>query len=190
MEQKEYIVGNYVFQSVEQARIAEKEKKTIELLSQKTDFHDKEAVKKVYDQLIQKKLLKTPIGYDFLNRLRGILSEEHQVPEEELSMIPVVIPMKTNSKTILQDESLKEDLKKMTSQKNTFVITTILLICLVVGMFVMIAFSDNVGYINTENKILDKYCKWEEELKDKEEELKVREEELRQKEVESTLNQE
>lgn len=190
MEKKEYIVGNYVFQSVEQARMAEKEKKTIELLGQKTDFQDKEEVKKIYDHLVQKQLLKTPIGYDFLNQLRKILTEEHQVPEEELTLIPVVIPFKTNSKTILQDESLKEDLKKMTNQKNTFVITTVLLICLAVGMFVMIAFSDNVGYINTENKILDKYCKWEEELKAKEEDLKEREEELRQKEVEASLQQE
>ena len=29
MEKKEYVVGNYVFQSVEQARMAEKEKKMI-----------------------------------------------------------------------------------------------------------------------------------------------------------------
>ena len=69
-------------------------------------------------------------------------------------------------------------------------IIIVLLVCLVAGMFMMIAFSDNIGYINTENKILDKYCKWEEELKEKENELKEREEAIRQKELEASLKQE
>ncbi|MBQ4521562.1 MAG: hypothetical protein IJA10_01245 [Lachnospiraceae bacterium] len=190
MEKKEYVVGNYVFQSMEQARLAEKEKKMIELLVQKTDFNNKDTVKSVYDNLVQKQLLKTPIGYDFMNQLRKVLLEDYHMPQEDVTFIPVSIPMKTNSKTILEDETLKDKLKKMTNQKNTFVILTTLLTCLVIGMFMIIAFSDNVGYINTENKILDKYCKWEEELKEKESELKEREEAIRQKEIEAALNQE
>lgn len=188
MEKKEYVVGTYVFQSMEQARLAEKEKKMVELLIQKTDFNNKDVVKTLYDNLVQNQLLKTPIGYDFMNQLRKILLEEYHMPAEEITYIPVSIPMKTNSKTILEDETLKDKLKKVTNQKNTFAIITALLICLVVGMFMMIAFSGNVGYINTENKILDKYCKWEEELKEKESELKEREEAIRQKEVEAALN--
>ncbi len=190
MDKKEYIVENYVFQSIEQGRMAEKEKKMIELLIQKTDFNHKDALKNLYDNLVEKQLLKTPVGYDFMKRIRKILIEDHHVPEEEMSCIPVSIPTKTNAKTILEDETLKEKIKKMTNQKNTFVIIIVLLVCLVAGMFMMIAFSDNIGYINTENKILDKYCKWEEELKEKENELKEREEAIRQKELEASLKQE
>ena len=190
MEKKEYVVGNYVFQSVEQARMAEKEKKMIEILIQKTDFNDKNAIKNVYDNLAQKQLLKTPVGYDFMNQLRKVLLEDYHMPLEEITFIPVSIPVKMNSKTILEDENFKVKLEKMKNQKNAFVIISVLLICLVIGMFMMIAFSGNVGYINTENKILDKYCKWEEELKEKESELKEREEAIRQREIEEALNQE
>lgn len=188
MEKREYVVGNYVFQSMEQARLAEKEKKMIELLVQKTDFNNKDVVTNVYENLVQKQLLKTPVGYDFMNQLRKILLEDYHIPQESIMLIPVSIPVKTNSKTILQDETLKDKLKNMTNQKNTFVILTALLASLVIGMFLLIAFSDNVGYINTENKILDKYCKWEEELKERESELKEREEAVRQKELEAALN--
>ena len=45
MDKKEYIVENYVFTSIEQGRMAEKEKKMIELLIQKTDFNHKDALK-------------------------------------------------------------------------------------------------------------------------------------------------
>ena len=190
MDKKEYIVESYVFQSIEQGRMAEKEKKMIELLIQKTDFNDKDALKNLYDNLVEKQLFKTPLGYDFMKQVRKILLDDFHIPEEEISCIPVSIPTKTNSKTILEDETLKEKLKNMTNQRNTFVIITALLVCLVAGMFMMIAFSDNIGYINTENKILDKYCKWEEELKEKESELKEREEAIRQKEVEVSLEQE
>lgn len=190
MEKREYCVGKYVFQSMEQARLAEKEQKMIDVLIQKTDFNNKEVVKNIYDGLAQKQLLKTPIGYDFMNQLREILVEDFKMSEDEIAFIPVTIPMKTNSRTILADEKLKDKLEKMTNKKNSFVIVTVLLITLVVGMFIMIAFSDNVGYINTENKILDKYCKWEEELKEKEQLLKEREEAIRQKEIEEALKQE
>ena len=190
MEKREYCVGKYVFQSMEQARLAEKEQKMIDVLIQKTDFNNKEVVKNIYDGLAQKQLLKTPIGYDFMNQLREILVEDFKMSEDEIAFIPVTIPMKTNSRTILADEKLKDKLEKMTNKKNSFVIVTVLLITLVVGMFIKIAFSDNVGYINTENKILDKYCKWEEELKEKEQLLKEREEAIRQKEIEEALKQE
>ena len=52
MDKKEYIVENYVFTSIEQGRMAEKEKKMIELLIQKTDFNHKDALKNLYDNLV------------------------------------------------------------------------------------------------------------------------------------------
>jgi hypothetical protein len=42
----------------------------------------------------------------------------------------------------------------------------------------MSSLNPNVGYINTENKILNRYASWEEELTEREERIREREAEL------------
>lgn len=52
------------------------------------------------------------------------------------------------------------------------------LLVMVVAMFVIAAVNPNTGYINTENKILNKYATWQEELEEREQAVKEKEEEL------------
>jgi len=52
------------------------------------------------------------------------------------------------------------------------------LIFIIVGMFIIAAVNPNVGYINTENKILNKYSAWQEDLERREAAVKEKEEQL------------
>ena len=54
----------------------------------------------------------------------------------------------------------------------------IALIVIIIGMFWIVITSDNLGYFNAEDKVLNKYSSWEEELNAREAAIRQREEEL------------
>ena len=63
--------------------------------------------------------------------------------------------------------------------KTRMTITIVALIFIIVGMFIIAAVNPNVGYINTENKILNKYSAWQEDLERREAAVKEKEEQLK-----------
>jgi lipopolysaccharide export LptBFGC system permease protein LptF len=54
-------------------------------------------------------------------------------------------------------------------------IVIVALLAIIIGMFVIAVINPNVGYINTERKVLNKYSAWEEDLQLREEEIKQKE---------------
>ena len=49
---------------------------------------------------------------------------------------------------------------------------------MVIAMFVIAAVNPNVGYVNTERKVVDKYSAWQEDLEQREQVVKEKEKEL------------
>ena len=62
--------------------------------------------------------------------------------------------------------------------KKRMAIVIAALAVMVLSMFVIAAVNPNVGYINTEKKILNKYSAWEEDLKQREQAIKEKEEQF------------
>lgn len=56
------------------------------------------------------------------------------------------------------------------------------LLAVIVGLIMLTFFSDNSPFINAEQKVINEYSEWQEQLTQKEEELKAREKELERRE--------
>ena len=65
----------------------------------------------------------------------------------------------------------------------TFKIITFGLIATIIAMFAITLTSDHSGYFNVEEKVLNKYSDWEDELNQREQKIKDLEDELGIKET-------
>jgi hypothetical protein len=174
-EQNTFVVAGFEFESERDARDAEREQQNIMTLKSKIDFNNTEDLVKLYQRLVERKLFRTPVGYQFLSEFREYLVGEGGQPEESIYAV-YVEQKKTISRA--QQEQLKylqDANQKLEHQKKYYLISIAALIALVLLMFVITALNPNVGYINTENKILNQYSEWEERLTEREKELNERE---------------
>lgn len=180
-EHNTYIVAGYEFESERDAKEAEREQHNIMALKSKIDFHNTNDMVKLYVRLIEKQVFHTPVGIQFLSEFREYLIGE---AGQEEAGIPAVKVERRQGMTRLQREKLEfleEENKKNAARRKYYFITIGALIVVIVTMFIITALNPNVGYINTENKILNRYAEWEEQLSEREKQLNDREAELNSK---------
>lgn len=178
-EDKEYCVDGYRFTDKSDYEYALKEYENLNTLKEKINVNDLNNLKGVYYKLIEKRYLKTPVGINFLHELKNYI-EENDLSDEALPDVPVPQLGRKNRINVADADivKLKEENKKLNNIKKGLITAVVALVAIVVGMFFIAATNDNAKYLNYENKVLDKYSKWEEELKLKEKELKDLEERL------------
>ncbi len=201
-----YNIGGYIFEDENKAKKAAKELKTVEYILGQVKDSDENGVLKVYKKLLNQRLFSTEIGMSFWAQLRqnllasGVFTED-EVPEvyslekeqePEIVPEPVVEPKET-VKAALKTKEVKPKVKKVkvkTSEdifevkrlkfinKILLILCATLLLC-VVGMFYVNSTINSPTILNYEEKILDKYSAWEQELTARE--AAVKEKELNQK---------
>lgn len=178
MEEDSHVVDGFVFSSVAEAQTASKEQKNIEIIRQRTPLSDPSAAYALYCKLIERGMFKTSVGYGFLYELRHYLIEDCGYDPSDIPNIDVSEKKGGDIFADIKMESLNEKIQtnKLTIKRMTIVI--IALLAIIVGMFVVAVINPNVGYVNTERKVLNKYAAWEEDLQIREEELKQKEKEL------------
>ncbi len=71
-------------------------------------------------------------------------------------------------------------LKRYKKLSRLLLIACITMLLIIIGMFAINATSQNPTILNYEEKIVDKYASWEEELDAREQELNEREQKLNQ----------
>lgn len=178
MDKDELIVKGFLFPNYKEAQVAKKELKNIEVIRTKTDFSNKNALIELYNKLIEKNFFRTVIGYEFLSEIRGILTEDYYCSEEQLPSIKVSYMNPSDQVKVMNIERLEEKVDKDKTMIKRLSIAVIALAVVIIGMFFIAATNKNVGYINTENKILDKYSGWQEELENREKAVIEKEAEL------------
>ncbi len=171
------VVDGYMFFSIEDAKLAEKEKDKIARLQEKMDESDMELVYKVYNKCIETRSFKTPIGLDYMRYLKKLLEESENVPGEVLP-----IPLFVTYESSLRDtsESVKPRIKtnKKETYKEKFLISVcinVILVGMVITMFVIATMAKTPNILNYENAIINQYAGWEEELNQREQELREKE---------------
>ncbi len=181
-------VSGYVFQSPLDAKRALKEHEYITKLKRSINPENLEEMYRMYIKLTEKGYFVTPIGFAFLHELREYLSKQgYQLDDQP---IPVLSSSKAGGEDearlrrmyevlLLKQEQSEETISKLSSLRIRLIVAVIALAIVVVGMIFIVASSDNLGYINAEQKVLDKYAHWEEELDAREQELLEWEEELK-----------
>lgn len=182
VDDKFYVVAGYTFKSKQAAQDAKDELNAINYMTQKTNQDDPAQIYTLYNKIIDKELFKTPVGINYLRDLQQYLYLHKSIPNDRIRPIPI----KHDVQAILDEkrETAKNrtevlDLnKKVKYNKNLFIKSMILNIMLCIAIVVMIAItlsSSRVNIINYENKLLDKYASWQEELESREDVIRDKE---------------
>ena len=200
--QETYEAGGFVFRTKKEAELAQREIEGTKYLRQKLDMENPNAVFSIYQNLIEQDLFETPVGYCFLKELRDYLLMIPAISNEEVLAIPIRYPQteeeeKKQKKEQKKEEQRKERQREKEKAKNKkeqkkegknykgrcqfFMVTSLILLISVVSMLLLAATSDNVNILNYENKLLDKYSSWEQELEEREQAVKEQEQALEEK---------
>ena len=200
--QETYEAGGFVFRTKKEAELAQREIEGTKYLRQKLDMENPNAVFSIYQNLIEQDLFETPVGYCFLKELRDYLLMIPAISNEEVLAIPLRYPQteeeeKKQKKEQKKEEQRKERQREKEKAKNKkeqkkegknykgrcqfFMVTSLILLISVVSMMLLAATSDNVNILNYENKLIDKYSSWEQELEEREQAVKEQEQALEEK---------
>lgn len=200
--QETYEAGGFVFRTKKEAELAQREIEGTKYLRQKLDMENPNAVFSIYQNLIEQDLFETPVGYCFLKELRDYLLMIPVISNEEVLAIPIRYPQteeeeKKQKKEQKKEEQRKERQREKEKAKNKkeqkkegknykgrcqfFMVTSLILLISVVSMMLLAATSDNVNILNYENKLIDKYSSWEQELEEREQAVKEQQQALEEK---------
>lgn len=178
------------FESRETFEKAEKEEELIRRLLEKTDVSEPKTALKVYNKSVSDKLFSTVSGYFFLLQLRQTILESGLVSERALAPIPIketggrrdVIPTRPAQERRFQK---LYDGQKLVNKK--LKIGIVVLVFLLIGFvainfrFEYTIFTYFTNYKATmEEELIDKYEKWEADLKAREERLEQNKDETGQ----------
>lgn len=173
-----WVVGGFQFDNAEDAQTARQEQLNIETLKNRIDLTNEDNMLALYCKLAEKRVFRTPVGFQFLGEFRDFLTGDLKMEEEKLPVIYVPPGRGISRAQQEQLEFLQNESRQFDVQKRKYLITIGVLIFIIVAMFVITILNPNVGYINTENKILNRYAGWEEELTKREARIREREAEL------------
>lgn len=172
------IVGGFQFDSTADAQNAQREQQNIETLKSRIDLTNEENMLALYCKLAEKRVFHTPIGFQFLGEFREFLVDELNMDGKELPLIYVAPSRGLPYSQMKQLEFLQNENRRISEHGRRYQITIGVLIAMIVAMFLITLFNPNVGYINTENKILNRYAGWEEDLTRREAQIREKEAEL------------
>lgn len=203
-EEKKFIVDGYVFETERQANQAKRELEGIRYTKETLNMNDPDAVLSVYNRILQDKLFNTPIGYAFLRELQEYLIASPAVRNSEIHPIdfmPVIEQAKWDDKEAMRmnrkrstenykarerDRRQKQRMRRQAENRTldgkyrhrfgVSLILNLLLVLAIAAMFLMVHFSDVPTIIDYENKLINRYEEWEQDLTNREEKIQEYEE--------------
>lgn len=178
MDKDALIVDGFVFPTYKEAQIAVKEQNNVSVIRERTAVLDGEAVRELYIKLIEREMFNTVVGYSFLYELRHRLITEFSYTEEELPNVELPKQMEYDRVKEINQGVMENKMQQLLLQKKRMTITIVALVFMIVAMFVIVAINPNVGYVNTEQKLLNRYSAWQEQLEQREKAVKEKEAEL------------
>lgn len=174
---KEYTYQGFVFTSEEELTEAKKEAEVVAYIRSQADLGNVKTVVKLYNRLVEKGTLVTTLGIAFLQELRSRALESGTVAESSLKPLPEPVkkePVRFDPKQSKERKLL--ELYKERCQKLTFAVVVLCIV--IVILFAIRLFGTASPFADHEQKVLDEYAGWKEELTEWEERLHVWEESL------------
>lgn len=168
MDEKNGMIDGFAFADSLDYREAEKEAEALKYIKANSDLSNIEQMTKLYQMLLERKTLKTVVGFSFLKELRDKILKEGQLEE---SSLPGILIEKSPKELKVLSGSPKDLEKKHQERVDNYRIKlrnsriiSIFLTGIIIVMLVMAIFSDRTKYADYEKKILNKYSAWEEDL--------------------------
>jgi len=188
MSEKGLLIGGFLFSTNKEYSDAKQEQETIEYLKANSDLSKPKTVLKLYSKLTENRTFHTPIGYLFLKELQEIILNAGIVKLEELESIYIPTQNLSENEELnnLSLHHYKQIAEKAHIQNRNSRIINIFLAFIIIVMIAIAIYSDKSVYTDFENKVIDKYASWEEELNNREQDLNNREKLLN--DAETNLN--
>ena len=120
----------------------------------------------------------------FLKELRDYLAETPGIREQELDTIPTEMLLQEaevrNAKREKTADRARMEKKLIQVKKKLRIsmMVNLFLILVSIGMLIVTLMSDQPNIVNYENKLIDKYAQWQQELEEREQAVKEKEQEL------------
>lgn len=179
------IVNRFAFSDEAEAQQAKKEQEGIAYISGKLDMDHPQMVLEIYNKMVEEALFETIIGEMYLKELRDYLVTIPYLNQEEILPVPVTHrqPSGEVSKPSVRKPAARKKTKQESEQKAhgwewRAKLMTGISIALAVCVIAMFAIQMSVGspnILNYENKIIDKYAQWEQQLEEREAAVRERE---------------
>lgn len=169
--EKNFTFQGHTFDDEKQLIAAKKEAEAIEYLRAKTDFGNMNNLMKLYDRILDRDMMETVIGIEFLKEIRDTLIGSGMFKEEQVRPVPLLPKVKKLKKRKeIQTRSRERTLLERSERQNTILkVVCFFLTVLVIGMFVIILTGKRSPLaIRYEEQIVNKYASWAQELQGKE----------------------
>ena len=167
---KTYTYQGFTFGSEAELAEAKKEAEVVAYIRSQADLGHVKTVVKLYNRLVEKGTLVTTLGIAFLQELRSRAMESGLVTESSLKELPE--PVKSEKlkaeKKVSKDRKLMEYYKEK-SKRLTFAIVVLCIV--IVILFAIRLFGTASPFTDYEQKVLNEYAGFKEELTEKEEQL-------------------
>lgn len=182
-ERPSWELAGFVFYSEEQAKQAEKEIEAIQYMKERVDLDNPDMVLAMYNRILEQDILKTPVGMAYLKELQEYLTTIPYIMNRDIKPIPVVaeaapVSAKKSERSRKESEAkkpaAKSDIKIREINVNykkrfrTMCSVSVVLVIIVIAMFAITLTSNSTTILNYENKIINKYEHWEQELNERE----------------------
>jgi hypothetical protein len=188
-EKAKLMVRGFIFSNPEDAELARQELKNIDYLEQKMNYHMPENILSVYNKVLENKMFKTPLGWDYLHKMQlnmlklGI--DPHRIAPIPIfnNFVPKTTPGVVNEGIARQRIERRLKIEKTEAAKMKTRFTSAVYVCLLLGAVIIAMFyitwqSENPTILNYERTLVNKYSEWEQDLKERELEIRAKELEL------------
>lgn len=169
---RENQVKDYLFSNTQDVLMAREELEKIEKLEPKIGQADIELLYKLYNKSIEKRSFQTPVGLEFMLKVKKILDNNPNTPGE---VVPIPLYTTFDLTTRREQEAIQKRQQFMVKKKqddakklNISIWINVILAIMVIAMFVIASTGSTPNILNYENAIINKYAEWEQELRERE----------------------
>lgn len=184
MEDKnDFRVNGYNFSSLKDKEEALEEYKKAEYFNEKTKGRKAQSLLAAYDMILDQRIFKTPVGWEYLRKMQERLMQDG-IPKEQIRPIPMYIHFSYRASMELEGSVIRQQLempREKNIRKEHFYMSigaNIFLVLLVIVMFVITLKSDNPNILNYEKAVVNRYASWDQELTERENKIREKEREL------------
>lgn len=187
--ERKYILDGYRFETEADYLLAKKEMDRLFEIKEKNDLRDVKKLREIYDALLERGDLKTPIGIGFLREVQRELLKN---PEQKKTMRAIpVIRLEAGSEENKAGKGSLPDYKALFSVQRIKIRNLRIILCfltvIILVLFAVTVFDRSLTPEKAREAVLNEYASWKEELTSKEDELRAREKLVKEKE--ELLNQ-
>lgn len=169
-EQEGYIVEGFLFATQKEADDATKESQGIRYLQKNNNMKDTKVMEQVYTKVLEQGLFHTPVGMNYLKSLQNALRSRGCG-----NLLPIPVRQAEGSGTTF---SMRRKLTGLDDVGGSYrkkykvciAVIAVMGAC-IVGMLGIAATTNQPNILNYEQKLVDKYEQWEEELENREQKL-------------------